>query len=219
MKTCSVCNNNKELIEFHKKSMGYLGHDSVCKICSKELSKQKYFANAESIKAKTNAYKAANKETIRQKSKAYDQFNFDAIKKRKTAYREKNKEAIAAQRRQYVQDHKDEINAYQRNKRLTDINFKLKCLLRTRLSNILKFNIKTGSAVEDLGCSVEELKIHLESKFQPGMTWENQGKWEIDHIQALANFNLENREEFLLACHYTNLQPLWASDNRKKSDK
>ena len=70
-----------------------------------------------------------------------------------------------------------------------------------------------------MGCSVEELKKYLESKFYPHsetgeiMSWENYGEWHIDHRKPLKMFNLSKREELLKACHYTNLQPLWAKDN------
>ncbi len=76
-----------------------------------------------------------------------------------------------------------------------------------------------NSAIKLLGCSLEELKIYFESKFVTGMSWENHGEWEIDHIKPLSKFNLENLEELKIACHFTNLQPLWKSDNRIKRDK
>lgn len=84
----------------------------------------------------------------------------------------------------------------------------------------IKVNAKSGSAVRDLGCSVDFLKTYLESLFQSGMSWDNWtlNGWHIDHISPLSSFNLSNRDELLKACHYTNLQPLWAKDNLAKSN-
>jgi hypothetical protein len=70
-----------------------------------------------------------------------------------------------------------------------------------------------------LGCDWITLKAYLESLFPVGMTWENRNLWEIDHIRPLSSFNLENLEEQKIAANYKNLQPLWTSDNRKKSAK
>ena len=122
-------------------------------------------------------------------------------------------------RRQYALDNRERLTANKNTKYSNDPLFKLKEILKTRLSKAITRGQKDGSAVKDLGCSVEELKIHLESKFQPGMTWENYGEWHIDHVVPLAKFDLLNREELLKACNYTNLQPLWAIDNIKKRDK
>jgi hypothetical protein len=100
----------------------------------------------------------------------------------------------------------------------TDINFKLKCNLRSRLSAAIRRNSKVGSAIFDLGCSILELRQYLESKFQNEMNWNNYGSyWEIDHIVPLASFDLTDKEQFLKACHYTNLQPLSCEDNRRKN--
>jgi hypothetical protein len=111
----------------------------------------------------------------------------------------------------------------------TDIEYKLACNLRNRTCVIIRQKIikgqtgvvKAGSAVKDLGCSLEFLKQYIESKFQEGMTWENYGRtgWHIDHIVPLTNFDLTDREQFLKASHYTNLQPLWALDNILKYNK
>ena len=83
----------------------------------------------------------------------------------------------------------------------------------------IKQNKKQGSAVKDLGCTLGELKTYLEEKFEVGMTWENHGEWHIDHKRPLCTFDLSNREDFLKACHYTNLQPLWRKDNLEKGKK
>ena len=109
---------------------------------------------------------------------------------------------------------------YQKNRKNTDINFKLAAMLRSRLYCARKKQSKVGSAVSDLGCTLDVLKEHLEKQFQVGMSWDNYGRagWHIDHIKPLASFDLTNRIQFLQAAHYTNLQPLWAHDNLSKKD-
>ena len=59
----------------------------------------------------------------------------------------------------------------------------------------------------------------MEAQFQDGMSWENKGSWAVDHIRPLSSFNFDDEAEQRAACHYSNLQPLWASDNLKKSDR
>ena len=100
-----------------------------------------------------------------------------------------------------------------------DIQFKIINNLRNRLQFALNGKKKTGSAVRDLGCTVEELKVHLEKDFWVGMTWDNWGDWHIDHEMPLASFDLTDREQVKKACNYTNLQPLWAKDNFSKGDR
>lgn len=134
-----------------------------------------------------------------------------------------NKLAYKKRIKKYVELNKDQFNEYQRKYKkqryYSNINSYLRAVLRGRMFSALKKNTKSGSTIIDLGCTIEELKLHLEKQFQSGMTWENKGKWHIDHIIPLSNFDLSIREQFLNACHYTNLQPLWAKDNMKKSNK
>ncbi len=101
--------------------------------------------------------------------------------------------------------------------RKNDPLYILPLMLRTRTRLALYDNYKSGSAIKDLGCSIPELKIWLEDQFQSGMSWDNYGPaWHIDHRQPLSAFDLTDRAQFLEACHYTNLQPLFALDNLKK---
>jgi hypothetical protein len=106
---------------------------------------------------------------------------------------------------------------HHRNKRYNDPLFKIRHNIRSRLRKVLRDKDLTFS--QYLGCTIEDLKKHLESKFQEGMTWENYGSWHIDHIKPLAAFNLQDSEDLRFACHYSNLQPLWAKDNLKKGNK
>lgn len=100
-----------------------------------------------------------------------------------------------------------------------DTQFKLKARLRTRLWKSIRRDKKIGSAVKDLGCSIEFLKQYIQDKFYDNMTWENWGKvWQLDHIKPLASFDLTNPIQFKQAVHYTNLQPLIIKDHRKKTN-
>lgn len=129
--------------------------------------------------------------------------------------------------KQYRKENKSKIfkyqNQYQKERRSVDVQFLLAYNLRSRLCMAIKKDYKSGSAVRDLGCSIEFFKQYIESKFEKDMTWKNYGlgigKWNIDHIVPLDSFDLSDREQFLKACHYTNLQPLWQVDNSKKGSK
>jgi len=107
---------------------------------------------------------------------------------------------------------------YNKAKRNNNPNFKISCYLRNRLYSALKGKTKASQTLDLLGCSVEELWQHLESQFQPGMTKENYGKWHVDHIKPCASFDLEDFNQQKSCFHFTNLQPLWAEENLKKSD-
>jgi hypothetical protein len=110
---------------------------------------------------------------------------------------------------------------WENNRRKADVQYRIKVNLRSRIrSRILRahtIGFKAGSAVKDIGCSMADLKEYLESRFQPGMTWDNYGngkdQWCIDHIVPLASVDLTNRENFLKVCNYKNLQPLWFKDH------
>jgi hypothetical protein len=113
------------------------------------------------------------------------------------------------------------INFYRNKKYNTDILYKIENNLRSRINIALKRSKKSKKTKELVGCSLEELKNHLESQFKEGMSWDNYAfkGWHIDHIIPCAFFNLEDPEEQKKCFHFTNLQPLWWYENIKKSDK
>jgi hypothetical protein len=91
-------------------------------------------------------------------------------------------------------------------------------LLRSRLAIAARKGQKSGSAVSDLGCSVADFRLHIESQFQPGMSWDNRESFELDHIYPLSKADLSDRAQFLAVANWRNYQPLTPSDNVSKGD-
>lgn len=87
------------------------------------------------------------------------------------------------------------------------------------MANALNGKTKSNNTIRLLGCSLDELRDHLERQFSEGMTWDNYGDWHIDHRLPCASFDLSNPDEQKVCFNYTNLQPLWAKDNLSKSDR
>ena len=108
--------------------------------------------------------------------------------------------------------------AYGRDRRRNDLTFKLAGNLRNRLFCALKGLSKSARTLELVGCDIDFLRRWLEAKFLPGMTWENYGEWHIDHIMPCASFDLSDPVQQRTCFRWTNLQPLWATDNIRKSD-
>lgn len=141
--------------------------------------------------------------------------NPQKIKKRNVEYYAKN---IEKERKRSAEKY---INnpEYYKKRRLSDPLYRLICNMRTSCGRIVKqlcLGKKPASTFKWMGCSPEELKAHFESLFSEGMSWENYGQWHIDHIRPISSFKQEEWEQIN---HYTNLQPLWAEDNLKKSNK
>lgn len=138
-----------------------------------------------------------------------------------TEYNSKNRVVLQAKKKAHRIANKDAINADWQHRFNANLNFKLAHNLRSRMGKAIKRGLKPGSAVKDLGCTIEELKLWLESKWLPGMTWENNTRdgWHVDHIIPLSLFDLTDPEQFKKAAHYTNLQPLWCANNISKGGK
>lgn len=128
-------------------------------------------------------------------------------------------------RKQYLLKNKDLIREkhkiYMKRREREDPSFLIANRLRSRLNKAIQGK-KAGSAVKDLGCSIQHLKLHLELFWDKGMNWDNygnkEGQWSLDHAVPLSNFNLTNRQQFLEANHFSNLQPMWHTENIIKSN-
>ena len=175
------------------------------------------------------------------KSKEYNARHKEERSSYSKQYRMKNRERLLQYERAQYQDKKSEKQAYgrvyrkiylakaadkvrelakqaARRRRQTDPMFRLVANLRRRLNRLLKGS-KSKKTLELTGCDSKFLKEYLEARFLPGMTWENYGKWHIDHIIPLSRVNLFDTNELHMVCNYKNLQPMWGSDNIRKSNK
>lgn len=175
--------------------------------------------NPDKVAAKSKAWRKNNQDKVKEHCKANYAKNKEKLRAREKAYRDLNREKINSSRREKRKNDPEKCYSRSNERYKTDPEFRLVRLLRNRLGSVIRNKRKSGSAVALLGCSTQDVIQYLESKFQVGMTWENWGEWHIDHKKPLASFNLEDETELAEACHYTNLQPLWAIDNIKKSNK
>lgn len=200
MKTCNCCKENKEKNLFSKNNARPDGLNYICKECNNKKKRAWLAVNKKHVIEYRSEYHKINKEKASLKSREWKKRNAD-----------------------HIRDYDKKYKARQIKENLA---FRLRRILRSRACNAMRSAGKTskdkaGSFVADLGCTPLELIRHIEKLFKPGMTWDNYGSrgWHIDHIRPLSLFDLTKREEFLIAGHYTNLQPLWAEENLKKGNK
>ena len=154
-------------------------------------------------------------------NKQYREKNRDELIKRDAEWRSKNKERHRENARNWYYANREYAvkrhAKYHKERQKTDIEFKLSCRIRSRIYNALRHDRKIGSAINDLGCSLEFFKNYIAEQFTDGMSWDNYGTlWELDHILPLANYLLLDRGTFRRLVHYTNYQPLTIAQNRAK---
>ena len=179
----------------------------------KEWHKQYYLKNKEH---KIKEYRLKKREYIKEWQKEYKLKNKEQIKE----YNLKNKERIKEYQKKYNKEYnlknKERRNKQLKERRKTDINFRLTHNLRSRLRSVLKGINKSASTMKLIGCTIDELRSHLESKFKPWMTWENYGLWDVDHRVACAKFDLTCPEQQRICFNYKNLQPMHHIENIRK---
>lgn len=190
MKYCPKCNKNKDETEFFKCKTYKDGLYYICKECSM-IAKMRY-KQSEKGKEAEKKYRQSEKGRILQK-------------KTRQKRQENGAEALRSK------------------KRYQDENYRVSMLYMNRLYKAL--NVPPAkpdkcnwyqSLIKVLGCTVEELKQHLESQFRDGMSWNNYGGktgWQVDHIIPRSYFNLIDEYQLRICFNYRNLQPLWASEN------
>ncbi len=199
-----------------------------------EKQKKYYKDKKEKIKNKVKEYSSNNKDVIKEKKKKYYNDNIDIFKEKSLKYNNdiNNKKNKKLYDKKYREVNKEKINSnsriYKKKRRLNDPLFKLKTNIHRTISDAFrrkKFT-KKSKAYIILGCTFDDFKFYIESKFEYWMTYENYGKyngslnygWDLDHIIPLSTAFTES--DIIKLNHYTNFQPLCSYVNRHiKKDK
>ena len=236
-KICKKCEIEKELEQFHKDTRTKDGREGSCKDCKNKYQQE----NKERIKENKSKYYIENKD----KFKEYKINNKDKSKEYNKKYRDKNKYKIKSYKlteeqkikkkiytKKWLEENKEQVkiqkNNYKIKKIKNDVLFSLKHNINTSiLYHLRNFGYSKKSRTQEiLGCSFDEFKVYLESKFEEWMNWKNRGLyngelkygWDIDHIIPISTAKTE--EDVIELSHYTNLQPLCSKINRDiKRDK
>lgn len=178
--------------------------------------------NAEQMRIKRAARTPEQVGEDRRKAREYQRDRRES----EPGYRERCREAAKAKYYDRTEEQKEDFRAYHREwsrKNPSTGDRRISKQLRNRLLAALRSKglrkRAENSAVRDLGCSIPDFRAHIESQFTPGMSWDRRTEWHFDHIRPLSSFNLSDPSQVRIACHFTNIQPLWATDNLKKGAK
>lgn len=222
MKNCSKCKELKPLEEFSKNKNTPDNRQNRCKKCSALYKRELYNLNPQKHIDDYLKYYHNNKEQVDIVSKNYKLLTKEQQKIYNNNYTQLNKDKKQKASTKWAQNNKEHIKLHIKNRRNNDSSFKLSGNIRALIYGSFKkvckgqFS-KSKSTEEILGCTIEEFINYLQSQFTEGMTLENHGEWEMDHIVPVSSAKVE--EEICMLNHYTNFQPLWKEDNRKKGNK
>ena len=214
-KLCPSCRLVLSFEQFSTDTRRGDGKQCYCKACQRA----RRMKNKITISEQKKKYRAQNREADCAYQADYFKQNKERIALRRRKYRENNREKCSEARRKYrakTKEHsRKKQRAYRNRKYKVDAVYRVECCLRSRLVAAMRGKTRSERAVSLVGCSWANVVEHLESLFQPGMSWDNYGHrgWHIDHIVPCKEFDLSKREDQKECFHYTNLRPLWAEDN------
>lgn len=237
-KICSKCKIDLHVDSFTKDKTKKDGLTSYCRACKSESDKNRWKENKDFLSVQNKRNYEENKDAYKKAQRKWYDANKIMVLAQSKKYQQEHKEQKSETSKRYYNKNKDKISEYRKkwysgvgsgyfakyikSRSKIDVQFRISLTLRSRFRSAIINDCKQGSAIRDLGCSIDFLKAHLESQFTEGMTWENwgagPGNWNIDHIMPMTSFDLTDRQHVVLACHYGNLQPLWFEDNIRKSD-
>lgn len=209
-----------------KKIAGTLGVTKVCIECGTsevpDPSKQ-WFAGPLCYKCYGRHYRQDNKEQVNQSIRDWRAANPERVRENDKGWRKANLDRVKINCKNWVEANRDHVRKncadYQKRKEKEDPNFRIARRMRHRFYEAVKnYNNDAIDAISKyITYSMDELRQHLESLFEADMTWDNYGKWHIDHIEPLCGFNLLDPKQMKEAWKLSNLRPLWARPNWQKS--
>ena len=232
MKKCKVCNIEKNYIDFGKSKRHIDGYISNCKECVAIKRREYYLADHERYKRQNREYYEKNKYDIMKftdkakksnRDKRYRTNNLEKLKEKSKEYYKVNKTDILISRKLYYKKNRDVLTkpsetkrkikrkSYQKRKH----QYAWREILRKTLSQ-LKLK-KTQTTLILLGYDYDTLRLHIANQFVKDMSWDNHGKWHIDHIIPIAKFKKDTPPSIVNCLE--NLRPLWAAENISKQDK
>lgn len=228
---CKACNKilKKEYYEKNKskiieKNNKHRKSKQIKKELKDETLKNSYYEiNKEKLLIRNKEYRENNKEYLSNQKKEYYINNREIILEKRKEYRKNNKEKFKEKDKNYQINNREKVNKYnskyRSERKKIDNLFKIKDSIRILIYTTFntkgyKKKLKTEKI---LGCEFSFFKQYIELKFKDEMTWENYGTWHLDHIIPISYANTE--KEIYELNHYTNFQPLWASENMIKGNR
>lgn len=227
-KFCPKCEQTKDLDLFYKRPNGKLYPD--CQECKieymrryRESHREEFALYREKTKehriSYNRKYSEEHREELRLKAAKYNALRKEKVK----LYYQlpEIKERCKKNRERWCEENRDHYNEWCRNYYKNNINHRIAVSMRNSLSKCVKGLVKYGKAMVLLGCTVDEFKLHIESLWVEGMTWDNYGVggWSFDHIKPIAAFDLSQESEQRECFHWSNFQPMWLLDNISKNSR
>ena len=189
----------------------------------REYDKRYRETHKEQIRESHKAWREKNSDHVKEKARENYYKNPQAHKARVDKYKESHIEQVKDARHRYKIENRQKCTDYQRNKRQNDPVYRFRNGITRLVSTYKKKTGYTGSkgTWEMIGCDFETFLSHIQAQFESGMTLENYGggagRWSIDHIIPMST--ARNDEDVERLNHYTNLRPLWSTENCKKAGK
>lgn len=225
-KTCRGCAQTLAATTewFYRHRLGAGGLHPRCKACVTAAARAVKRPRIRDQRAYLRAYYEAHKAELGEKNKLRAEANKDRVAAKQREWRLRNVDHLRDEKRRWAAENRERMTLRRRERAAVQWKSDPRFRLRKLIAHAIRQSLRTGKGGRRwesvVGYGLDDLVQHIESQFQPGMTWENHGKhgWHIDHIHPIAAFEFESLDDpqFRECWALSNLQPLWAADNLRK---